>query len=63
VTVFVAFADYGLNGAGVVRVYAKEPTAKEIKNLEMEPAHEGAPYSHRDCTGFGGIDVVEMEVT
>jgi hypothetical protein len=61
--VFVAVADYGLNGAGVVRVYAEEPTPKEVKNLEMEPAHEGAPYSHRQVTGFHSIEIEEMEVT
>lgn len=59
--VWVVVADYGLNGAGVLGVFDREPTEDELHELESTN-FEGAPYGPRSVTGWGGFEVLELEV-
>lgn len=60
-TVWVVVADYGLNGAGVLGVFAEEPTVGECQALAAT-FPEGASFSHTSVTGWSGWKVVRCIV-
>lgn len=59
--VYVVVADYGLNGAGCLGVFAVEPSEAVLDEL-VNTNFDGLPYGPRSVPGFGGVDVVVMEV-
>lgn len=60
-TVYVAVADFGLNGAGVIAAFGQRPSGQQVEELIANPGEQWtAPLSR--VTGWGGIEVVEMEV-
>lgn len=61
--VWVVVADYGLNGADVVAVYDRKPTADELEVLEVTPFDPRFPNLRpTSVTGYGGLEIVECEV-
>ena len=60
-TVWVVVADYGLNGAGVLGVFAEQPTFEQCDELARTNL-PGAAFPHTSVTGWGGYKVERWSV-
>lgn len=59
--VWVAIADYGLNGADVLAVYASPPPHSEAARL-ADQKFVDSPLCPRDMTGFSGVTIEPYQV-
>jgi hypothetical protein len=59
--VWVVIADYGMNGAGCMGVFAEQPTEELLHTIEVTN-FPNQPYPPRQVTGYSGMEAFEMEV-
>ena len=59
--VFVVIADYGTNGASVLRVYDTHPSEATLKAIPIQPSDD-APDSPSAVPGYRGLIVAPAEV-
>lgn len=61
--VWAVTADYGLNGAECLGVFATEPSREQLDTLESTPADPPRNWTPpRGVTGFGGLEAVAFDV-